>query len=202
MRRTKEDAEITRKRILDAALNIFSSKGYARATLNDIAKAAGVTRGAIYWHFEGKSEIYSVLVEERLSGATQVIRNIFVENISPEDKIRKFLVTSMKYVEKDADYRAIMQLTLFKTEVIDEVEEMMEIKKEGTKKTISEIARIIEEGIAQGKFREDLNSQSVAIAVIGLINGMISLWMLNTDYFSMNQHIDNIADQFMRGLWS
>ena len=200
MRRTKEESEITREQILDAALTIFSSKGYSRTTLNDIAKEAGLTRGAVYWHFGGKAETYSVLVEERLSKVTQVLRNIFNNDSSPEKKIQKLLITSMKYVEEYADYRAIMQLTLFKTEVIDEVEEMMKTKKGGTIKIISEITNIIDKGIALGQFREDLDSKSAAISTIGLINGMISLWLMNTNYFSISQHAENIANQFLRGL--
>lgn len=63
MRRTKEEAEQTKKKILKAALDIFSEKSYDTATLNDIAKKADVTRGAIYWHFEDKKDILKELTD-------------------------------------------------------------------------------------------------------------------------------------------
>ncbi|MBY0410356.1 MAG: TetR family transcriptional regulator, partial [Burkholderiaceae bacterium] len=53
-RRTKEDANATRTRLIDAAESVFLQKGVSRASLNDIARAAGTTRGAIYWHFKDK----------------------------------------------------------------------------------------------------------------------------------------------------
>jgi TetR/AcrR family acrAB operon transcriptional repressor len=61
MRKTKEEAQKTREDLLKAAALVFSDKGVARSTLAEIAKAAGVTRGAIYWHFENKAEIFDAL---------------------------------------------------------------------------------------------------------------------------------------------
>ena len=57
MRRTKSEAEQTRNSILDAALTLFDEQGYTQTTLSSVARQAGVTRGAIYWHFENKDEI-------------------------------------------------------------------------------------------------------------------------------------------------
>ena len=51
-RRTKEDAEATRNKLLDAAAEVFFAKGVAGASLSEVAQAAGLTRGAIYWHFK------------------------------------------------------------------------------------------------------------------------------------------------------
>ena len=58
VRRTKEDALETRKRILDAAVEVFNRLGVAQTSLNDVAKEAGVTRGAIYWHFTNKVAMF------------------------------------------------------------------------------------------------------------------------------------------------
>lgn len=63
MRRTKEEAEHTRDELLKSAVQVFSEKGVARATLEEIAKGAGVTRGAVYWHFENKAQIFDALHE-------------------------------------------------------------------------------------------------------------------------------------------
>ena len=57
MRRTKEEAEQTRRALLDAGLRVFSRQGYAAIKLEDIAREAAVTRGAIYWHFGRYSSI-------------------------------------------------------------------------------------------------------------------------------------------------
>lgn len=56
---------LTRKQILDAALQLFSEKGTARASVRDIAQAAGITDAAIYYHFPSKRELFEALIEER-----------------------------------------------------------------------------------------------------------------------------------------
>ena len=61
VRKTKEDTEQTYTALLDAAERVFKDKGVAAATLNDIAGAAGMTRGAIYWHFKDKEELFDAL---------------------------------------------------------------------------------------------------------------------------------------------
>ena len=63
VRRTKEDAQVTRNHILDTAVEVFNHKGVAHTSLNDIAREAGVTRGAIYWHFADKVNMFDAMIE-------------------------------------------------------------------------------------------------------------------------------------------
>ena len=58
MRRTKADAEQTRQQILEAARRVFAERGVARTSLEQVAVAASLTRGAIYWHFANKTELF------------------------------------------------------------------------------------------------------------------------------------------------
>lgn len=62
-KRTHEEALQTKKQIMDAAVTLFSSKGYEKTSLSDVARAAGVTRGAIYWYFENKGELLIELLQ-------------------------------------------------------------------------------------------------------------------------------------------
>ncbi|OLP57484.1 TetR family transcriptional regulator [Rhizobium rhizosphaerae] len=63
MRRTKAEAEETRSRIIAAAEQVFYEKGVSTSTLEEVARAAGVTRGAIYWHFANKSDLFLALAD-------------------------------------------------------------------------------------------------------------------------------------------
>ena len=69
-RRTKEDAQRTRDRILDMAEREFLRRGVSRTSLQDIATAAGTTRGAIYWHFKSKNDLYFALLDSRFQRDT------------------------------------------------------------------------------------------------------------------------------------
>lgn len=63
-RKTKEEAEQTRKDIIVAARQVFHQHGVSRSSLEKVAKAAGVTRGAIYWHFRDKAELFFAMRED------------------------------------------------------------------------------------------------------------------------------------------
>ena len=67
MRKTKQEAQKTRQHLLNAALEIFWRMGVTRATLQEIAQQAGVTRGALYWHFSNKEALFESLFEQHYS---------------------------------------------------------------------------------------------------------------------------------------
>lgn len=74
MKRTKAEAEQTRDAIIAAAITVFLERGFSRATFDEIARTAGVTRGAVYWHFNSKLEIFDAL-ERRADLPNEVFAN-------------------------------------------------------------------------------------------------------------------------------
>lgn len=77
MRKTKAEAEKTRQDLLDAALEIFYHNGVTNTSLQAIAEQAGVTRGALYWHFKNKEDLFDALFERHFSPFMQQIERIF-----------------------------------------------------------------------------------------------------------------------------
>lgn len=65
MRKTKTEAQKTRQHLLDVALEVFWRDGVTRASLQAIAQEAGVTRGALYWHFKNKEDLFETLFEQQ-----------------------------------------------------------------------------------------------------------------------------------------
>ena len=81
-RRTKEEAEKTRARILASALALFAKKGYDRTTFNDIAARLKLTKGAVYWHFESKQALLTALLDEMLEKFRRQIMELLPEGSS------------------------------------------------------------------------------------------------------------------------
>ena len=80
-RRTKAEAEQTREQILDAAETVFLRRGVARASLEEIAKAAGVTRGAVYWHFRNKADLFDQVMALEDGCAISALREFCVQSL-------------------------------------------------------------------------------------------------------------------------
>ena len=81
-RRTKEEAERTRARIMASALSLFAKKGYDRTTFNDIAARLKLTKGAVYWHFESKQALLTALLDEMLEKFRRQIMELLPEGSS------------------------------------------------------------------------------------------------------------------------
>lgn len=91
-RRTIEQAQQTREKILWGALDVFSEKGFSRSTLSDIAKHIGMTRGAVYWHFKDKRELLVELIEAMHEKEAKLVAEKVPAVNSLDDLLEQFLV--------------------------------------------------------------------------------------------------------------
>ncbi|MFD6423356.1 ScbR family autoregulator-binding transcription factor [Streptomyces sp. NPDC060198] len=70
----KQDRSVrTRRRVLEAAAEVFDREGYRATTVNEIAAAAGMTKGAVYFHFSGKEELAQIILDEQQRGAEEAL---------------------------------------------------------------------------------------------------------------------------------
>lgn len=200
MRRTKEDAALTRETVLDAALAVFSRQGYTATTLDHIAQEAGVTRGAIYWHFGGKAELYNALVEERFARAFAGLAKLLAEPGPPLQIIRRLLVWQMALIEEDAEYRDVMELTLFKTAVTPDLAEGLKHKVIATQQLLRQLSKLFRQAVKADEVRQKIDADSAALAALGLTTGLTSLWLLNPSSFSIKARAPEIVDLFLSGM--
>ncbi len=197
MKRTKEEALVTRQNLLSAALKVFSNKGYSATRLEDIALEAGVTRGAIYHHFGGKEQLFKELVTERSIGVNQLAEQIVNEGGSPATVLRRLLVRLFEYGEEDEEYRAMLEIATDKVEFTAELEDLARQNIRGRRALIRFLANIIRQGIEAGEFRSDLSPKDAAIAVAGFLNGVGLLWVQDPDSFSIRRRSKAVVDVMM-----
>lgn len=111
MKRSKSEAEATRRRLLQAGLEVFLQKGFDKTSLEEIAQRVQMSRGAVYWHFKDKHAIFIELVEQRLSEWQQQLEALLMdEEIPPLQKITSFCKTILHLLAEEEDYRNIQKL--------------------------------------------------------------------------------------------
>lgn len=96
MRKTKEDTELSREKILNAAEEVFCTKGYSSAKMTEIAEMTGMTKGAIFWHFESKAGLFLAVNTRSLARLNEIITTTFSTSDSIMDKFRKALLLLKK----------------------------------------------------------------------------------------------------------
>jgi AcrR family transcriptional regulator len=100
-RKTKEEAEATRESVLMAALDLFSERGYSHATFSDIARRIGMTRGAVYWHFDNKPALLAALIEYICERKQQLVGET-IRNVHSVSDMRRVFVAHTRVVAEDA----------------------------------------------------------------------------------------------------
>src|SRR3569832_2795775 len=101
-RRTKQDALATRDSILDTAEQLFEQQGVSRTTLQHIAAEAGVTRGAIYWHFHDKSDLFNAMMDRADMPLEAVAQNADGSAANaPVGDVRTWLLTVLRLTARD-----------------------------------------------------------------------------------------------------
>ena len=200
MKRTKEEAAVTRTTVLKAALSVFSAKGYAAATLDDVAAAAKVTRGAIYWHFKGKADLYNTLIEEVSARGNTVVQNAVADGGTLLDILRRIFIDQCVLMEDDRNARAVMELVLFKTGINPELNMGRRKQIDEGNALIAGIAGAMQMGIAQGMLREDIDPTDMARAFLAFENGAIQMWLASPKSFSLKASAGSFADILIAGL--
>jgi len=208
MRRTKEEAEVTRKKILQVAYEVFLQEGYSKARLEEVAKKAGVTRGAIYWHFGDKYRLFISLLELGFKKHLDRILKIINSKTSPLTKIRELVKAPLISLLDDEAYRGAIMLYLLKMEFTQERqrqwERLQKQQEQGQKRLISLpeatqwlrniIKNLICEGIESGEIRSDINPDLASLAMMSYIDGLQTRFLAEPDAFKEDRIADNLVD--------
>lgn len=125
-RQTKEDAEKTRLAIMDAAERVFYKNGFSRTTLQEIADAAHVTRGAIYWHFLNKIELLNALIDRVALPQEEIMEQLAHRpNLKLVD-IQKVCTEAFLNLLFDETRRVTMAIVMRRCEYTDELAPFIE----------------------------------------------------------------------------
>ncbi len=195
VRRTKEEAQETRNQILEAAEKAFYKRGIARTTLADIAELAGVTRGAIYWHFDNKAELVQALLDslqEPLDALSQASES--EDEPDPLGCMRQLLVQLMHHMASDPKTRRINEILHHKCEFTDEMCEIRVQRQNAVIDCHERITRSLGNAIKRGQLPVDTNPEHAALAIFAYIDGLIRRWLLLPDSFDLLNDAERWAD--------
>jgi TetR/AcrR family acrAB operon transcriptional repressor len=173
-RKTKEEAEATRRNILRAALDVLSEKGYSRATFVDIAKRIGMTKGAVYWHFKNKPSLLAALMHEMREREEALVAEEISEVTSLDD-LKAYLLSRMRVLTEDPECRKFGFFVLLQMEWSVEVmaavrEEMARFREE----PFAELQDILLRAKGRGEIAEQVD---ITVAKDILVSTWVGLLM-------------------------
>ena len=185
-RRTKEEAEETRAQIVDAAEQVFHDRGVSRASLAQVATAAGVSRGAIYWHFENKSDLFQAMIERMRLPLEELARASESEDEpDPLGRMRELLVHLLERLELEPQSRRINEIIRHKCEYTEELGDLRERLEAISAECDVRIARALGNAVKRGQLPADLDCQRAAVSVHAYVEGLQTNWLMVPGSYSL-----------------
>lgn len=190
MRRTKAEAEQTREAILAGAIEVFLERGVSRATFDEIARTAGVTRGAIYWHFKDKLEIFLAL-ERRANLPNEEFSERLRARLAADTKLDPLVELAATihagleaFASNPERYR-ILTILWLRCEYIGDMLPALE----GQQRANALLRELFEAVIGMAESRGDVAPEwppdLAARALLLLINGAVEDWLREPDHVQL-----------------
>lgn len=195
VRRTKAEAQQTRARILDAAEQVFHRKGVLSASLKDIASGAGVTRGAIYWHFKNKHDVFMAMVDRsRLPFDSLAQRAEDANEPDPLGRLREFMVYLLQQAVCDPSQRRLFEIMFQKCEFSGENLALLDRQRDACRDSSGRLARTFRNAMARGQLPESLDIIKSVTWLHSQLTGVIMYWLLDPEVLDLEQAATDFVD--------
>lgn len=201
VRKTKEDAAITRDQLLDAAQNVFFERGVAHTSLAEVAQAAGLTRGAVYWHFENKADLLAALCERcslPLQQSTAKIRAAYPNDVLA--RIRERACSVLRSVVEDESTRKIMTILLLKCEYVDEISAASNRLIERREHCLEQMVDEFRDAVAAGQIPAHVPPRQAAIGLMSLVDGLCFHWLFHPPLFALATSAEFWVNSYLNGI--
>lgn len=188
MRRTKTEALKTKEYLMLAALDTFYQKGIARTSLNEIAQAAGVTRGALYWHFKNKEDLFDALFQRICDDIESCIKED--SNNNNEQAWSSFRLTLTRFFERlkhnELHYK-FHSILFLKCEHTEQNETVIAIAKKHQALWREKIVAVLTDAVQQKALADNLDIDMVVIFIKSSLDGLIWRWLSSGQGFDLAQ---------------
>lgn len=177
-RRTKAEAEETRQKILDAAERLFFIDGVARTSLEQIATEAGVTRGAIYWHFKNKLELFEALHERVKLPAEDIVERAVADgHPDPMAMLQQAMAETFVVLTEDEQRQRVFTILTCRCEYVGEMLAALARQREAHDHLQATVARAFTMAQEAGRLNPAWPPELAASTLSCLMAGLIIDWI-------------------------
>lgn len=200
--RREREKQNRRNEILQAAWEVFSSKDYADATIDDVAAAAELSKGTVYLYFESKAELFHSTVEMGMEKINSIVQEVVSSSDDPVSGLREVVKCMMDYSEKNMGFFKILASGRSHFEIHAQMESDGDLKAriiEMTFRSVAIVAELIQRGIDAGVFKQ-VNPEDTASVLLSAVRGFAVRRIIGPDDINLPEKADIISDILLNGL--
>jgi TetR/AcrR family transcriptional regulator, fatty acid metabolism regulator protein len=184
-----------RERILRAAVDVFAEHGYFNAKVAQIAKSAGVADGTIYLYFDGKEDLLITIFREHTRSYLHSLEQSMANINRAEDRLRTAVRHHLETLGRDRALAVVSQV-----ELRHSLKFLSLFSQQEVADYLNVIRKIVEHGQEQGAFRRNVHPQLAAKAIFGVLDEMVTSWMLSEKHYDLAAQSEQVADLILTGL--
>lgn len=185
-RRTREEAQQTRESILDAAIEVFHAHGVARPSLSEVARVAGVTRGAVYGHFRNKADLFDALCD-RISLPTESLLASKAEDYrdDPLGALRERWSFVFRELDRNRQWEKILDIIFHRCELVIESGGIRERRLAARQSGDEMLEALLSEAVRVGQLPRDLDVKISAVLMHTALIGVLEDWVLQSRPYAL-----------------
>lgn len=200
-RRTKDDAEKTRNAILNAAERVFYKHGVARTSLEQIARAAKVTRGAVYWHFKDKIQLCEAMCDRVFLPQEDVLEHLSSSNSNkPLEELQDACADALHLMATDKQRHRVISILMFRCEYVEEMTIMMERRRECKDHMLAQLQAMFVRAKKLKMLAPGWTPASAAASLQALMGGFILYGLEGRKDFNLTQTAPICLAAFFRAV--
>ena len=185
-RRTKQDAQATREALLDAAEHVFEQRGVARTSLNHIAEAAGLTRGAVYWHFKDKADLFNAMMERVTLPLESSLRRPGTQaSADPLEDVCGGMLHALHVTVHDARARRVFEVATHRVEYAGELVALRQRHLAVRNACVADLRDALQRAERYHGVTLPVPCNLAAHALHAIVTGLIENWLLDPQEFDL-----------------
>lgn len=200
LKKTKNlQSQETAGRILHQAMRLFLERGYHGTSIDNITQAAGVTKGALYWHFKSKEDLLKKIIEEYeklfLDGLIQAVKEV---EGSILDKVEKYFRYNAEFAYYNREL--CVSFTTLSGELVGAHHAIEPEIRRINKKYQKFLSNLILQGKKEKIFKKEINSDLAALIIIAFHAGILLQWSMNRDKIEGEAYVNTFKKILLNGL--
>ena len=201
VRRTKAEAEATRESLLDAAEQVFLKRGVARATLEEVARHAGVTRGAIYWHFSNKNDLFEAMLD-RVHLPFDTLVTEFGARVSgdPIETIREIGIFGLRALAADERRQRVYTILFHRCELLESNNPALQRQTEIKNDAKGHMRRLLERAAREGRLRPGVEPAHAVEVIHAFFVGVFNDWLADPFQYDLLESAAPMMDIVLNGV--
>ncbi len=190
----EQRAERNRKKLLDAAMKVFSRKGYHKATVDEICRRANLGKGTVYQYFANKKDLFLGIVDSFAAELGEYVADALV---GVEDDLARIRTAISAYMEFHCVHRNFYQLVIHEESSF--TKELMERFRAEYFSHLQVLEEVIRTGMKNGKMKK-MDAGSATFGLVGMCNLTIFRWLLSEEPYPLEREVPLILEIFLYGI--